>query len=86
MRFFIGIALPEKVRNTLADDAEKLQKAIPGRYAPKSNYHITLVFIGEINQNSIPGIKRAMETAVEGQNRYRDIKALVGAGLRVLCQ
>ncbi|MCD8222150.1 MAG: RNA 2',3'-cyclic phosphodiesterase [Clostridiales bacterium] len=67
MRVFIGIALPDNICHTLADDAEKLYKSIPGRYVAKDNYHITMVFIGETDQNGATGIKRAMNVAVKGQ-------------------
>lgn len=69
MRVFVGIALPGNIRQALADDAEKLCKTIPGRYVPKDNYHITLEFIGEIGQNGVTGMKRAMNKAVKGQQR-----------------
>jgi len=45
MRVFIGIALPDNIRRTLADDAARLCKAIPGRYVAINNYHITMAFI-----------------------------------------
>lgn len=67
MRVFIGIALPDNIRRTLADDAEKLYKIIPGRYVARDNYHITMVFIGETDQKGVTDIKRAMNVAEKGQ-------------------
>ncbi|MCD8336048.1 MAG: RNA 2',3'-cyclic phosphodiesterase [Lachnospiraceae bacterium] len=67
MRVFIGIALPDTIRRTLADVAEKLSKTIPGRYVARDNYHITMAFIGETDQDGVAGIKRAMDAAVKGQ-------------------
>ncbi|MCC8102319.1 MAG: RNA 2',3'-cyclic phosphodiesterase [Clostridiales bacterium] len=67
MRVFIGIALPDNIRCTLADDTEKLHKTIPGRYVARDNYHITMVFIGETDQKGVTGIKWAMNVAVKGQ-------------------
>lgn len=67
MRVFIGIALSDNICRTLADDAEKLHKTIPGRYVARDNYHITRVFIGETDQKGVTGIKWAMNVAVKGQ-------------------
>ncbi|MCD7954672.1 MAG: hypothetical protein LUG93_02730 [Lachnospiraceae bacterium] len=64
MRVFIGIALSGGICRTLAEDAEKLYKTILGRYVARDNYHITMAFIGETDQNGIAGIKRTMITAV----------------------
>ncbi len=67
MRLFIGIALPDNIREKIGADASKLKKVIPGRYVAKENYHITLVFIGETDQDGVDAIKRAMDAAVIGQ-------------------
>ncbi|MCD8232215.1 MAG: RNA 2',3'-cyclic phosphodiesterase [Clostridiales bacterium] len=67
MRLFIGIALPDNIREKIGADADKLKKVIPGRYVVEENYHITLVFIGETDQNDVNVIKRAMDAAVIGQ-------------------
>lgn len=67
MRLFIGIALPDNIREKIGADADKLKKVIPGRYVVEENYHITLVFIGETDQDGADAIKRAMDAAVIGQ-------------------
>ncbi len=68
MRLFIGIALPENIREQIDADAGRLKKVIPGRYVSKETYHITLVFIGETDQNGADAVKRAMDTATAGQS------------------
>lgn len=68
MRLFIGIALPKDVRNKIAADAEHLKHVIPGSYVPAANYHITLVFLGEIDQNGVEKAKNAMVKAAQEQN------------------
>lgn len=67
MRLFIGIALPDNICDKIGADAGRLKKVIPGRYVVKENYHITLVFIGEIDQNGADAIKRVIDAAVIGQ-------------------
>lgn len=67
MRLFIGISLSDNIREKIGADADKLKKVIPGRYVVEENYHITLVFIGETDQNDANVIKRAMDAAVIGQ-------------------
>lgn len=67
MRLFIGIALPDNIREKIGTDVGRLNKVIPGRYVSKDNYHITLVFIGETDQNGADVAKCAMDAAVIGQ-------------------
>ncbi|MCD8012897.1 MAG: hypothetical protein LUG99_06945 [Lachnospiraceae bacterium] len=67
MRLFIGIALPDTIRDKIGADVSKLKKVVPGRYVSKNNYHITLVFIGETDQTGAAAAKRAMDAAVIGQ-------------------
>lgn len=45
IRLFVGLALPEALRDTLS----MLERGIPGaRWVESDNYHVTLRFIGEV--------------------------------------
>ena len=57
MRLFVAIALPDDVRNRLAE----LRTGIPGaRWVPPENMHVTLRFIGEADGGSCRDIVDAL--------------------------
>ncbi|WP_114392337.1 RNA 2',3'-cyclic phosphodiesterase [Oleisolibacter albus] len=59
IRLFVGLALPEEVRLRLA----RLGGGVPGaRWAPAANFHITLRFIGEVDEGLAQDIDMALET------------------------
>ncbi|MCX7821790.1 MAG: RNA 2',3'-cyclic phosphodiesterase [Brevinematales bacterium] len=63
MRIFIGVNLPEELKDivyqTIKFFKEKYNNAI--NYVPKENLHITLKFIGEINEKDFMSIKNSLE-------------------------
>ena len=62
-RIFIAINLPENIKKELISYQEKWPE-LPVRWTRKDNLHITLAFIGSVNDEEIPGIlKAARETA-----------------------
>lgn len=64
MRLFFGLSLPPDIRLAAAACAAQAQAAIPGRYAPAENYHITLAFIGEVSEDRLPDAHAVLESAV----------------------
>ncbi len=57
MRLFAAILLPEDVRSALAG----LAGGLPGaRWAPEENYHLTLRFIGEVDQGFAEELAEAL--------------------------
>ena len=53
MRLFFGLTLPDDVRRAADDCARRARTAIAGRYAPAENYHITLAFLGEVEESRL---------------------------------
>ena len=50
MRLFIAVPIPEDLRNCIYRDAVLLKReGIAGSYPVKENYHITLKFLGEVD-------------------------------------
>jgi RNA 2',3'-cyclic 3'-phosphodiesterase len=63
MRLFVGIALPETVRDRIA----LLEGGIPGaRWVKRDNLHVTLRFIGEVDGGAAHDIDAAL-AAVKGR-------------------
>ena len=61
-RIFIAINLPEEIKRELISYQEKWPE-LPIRWTRKDNLHITLSFIGPVNDEEIPGICQAAREA-----------------------
>ena len=62
MRLFIAIDFPPELRGALAADTERLRRFISsGRFTPRENYHLTLVFLGETPPDRLGVVVEAME-------------------------
>ena len=57
IRLFVALALPEPVLDAL----ERLQSGLPGaRWRPRENFHLTLRFIGEVNERDAASVDDAL--------------------------
>jgi len=64
-RIFLAINLPEKIKQELERYQEKW-KSLPIRWIPSKNFHITLVFLGYLNNDELFEVSKATkETAFE---------------------
>ncbi|MCK5130079.1 MAG: RNA 2',3'-cyclic phosphodiesterase [Clostridiales bacterium] len=58
MRLFIALTIPPHIKNVLYKASEQIQNTINnGNFTSLHNYHITLVFIGELSKSIIPTIE-----------------------------
>ena len=61
MRVFIGVRLPEAIKEQLGAVQEEVKRAsLKGSFTDPDNFHLTMRFIGEVN----PEQKSAIETAL----------------------
>ena len=63
LRLFIAIPLPGPVRGLLARDGETLRRFCRGSFTREENYHLTLVFLGETEEERLPAIIAAMDAS-----------------------
>ena len=64
MRTFIAIELEKEVREVLSEAQEKIKKFCRrGNYTPESNFHLTLHFLGEIQEEDLEYLQDAMYEA-----------------------
>lgn len=66
-RVFVAVPLPPEVRMALADALDPV--AIPGRVAPPENWHITLRFLGTVDQMTYERFLAGLD--VEGREPFR---------------
>lgn len=65
-KIFIGIDLPAQVRKRLAEKLEKWAD-LPVRWVDKSTYHVTLLFLGHVEEDRVLEICALVRAAVETQ-------------------
>lgn len=67
MRLFVGLDIPDAIRENLARYMEDLRRAAPGvRWVRPESLHLTLKFIGEFDEARLEELQRAL-AAVGGQ-------------------
>lgn len=68
-RIFIAINLPENIKEKLGKYSQKWPN-LPAKWTKPENLHITLVFIGDINEERILEIKKAIACVVKEQKPF----------------
>lgn len=68
-RIFTAINLPKEVKKELVSHQQKWED-LPVRWAPPQNLHITLVFIGSVNQKRVEQIKGVTEKVAEASSPF----------------
>lgn len=66
MRAFIALELPERFEDEVADLARLLGENIEGRFMRRDTYHLTLAFLGEVDDAARASAMDAMDEAAEG--------------------
>lgn len=67
MRAFIALEISERFADDLAAMARGVAAAVPGRFIPRENYHVTLVFLGEIGEAASRDAIAAIDAACPPQ-------------------
>lgn len=75
MRLFVAVSIPENVRKTLYAEAAQLQKEglFEGKITERENIHLTLKFLGEIEENKLEIIIERLKEIKE-----KKIEAILG--------
>lgn len=63
MRLFVSIDLPDEFAKPIADIQEKLSEAEGIRPTDPTQTHVTLKFLGEVEEGRVPELEEALETA-----------------------
>jgi 2'-5' RNA ligase len=71
MRSFVAIDLDPEIKNALQDLILKLKKTKADiRWVNFQGMHLTLKFLGEVNQDSIPAIEAVLRAASAGRSPF----------------
>ena len=66
MREFIALELPAAFADEVAGLARRLEAACDGRFVPAGNLHLTLAFLGELDEAGTRAAMGALEAACAG--------------------
>ncbi|MFC5368104.1 RNA 2',3'-cyclic phosphodiesterase [Salinirubrum litoreum] len=65
MRLFVSVDLPDALADPLADLQQEFGDAPGLRFTDPEQAHLTLKFLGEVDEKRVPEIEDALETAVD---------------------
>jgi RNA 2',3'-cyclic 3'-phosphodiesterase len=88
MRVFIAIDIDEKVRAAIADVQKQLNAKVDirkgdAKWVEPENIHLTLKFLGEIDDSKLPEIKEITEQVTAAHNKFTlDIESVGSFGGR----
>lgn len=61
MRLFLALDIPQEIRRAMAEYVERVRQYAPeARWARVEGLHVTLKFLGEVNDSRLPEIKAAL--------------------------
>ena len=64
MRLFFGLPFPHQVRRDILPVQKQLQKnAVKGNFTAVGNFHLTLSFLGEVEEERLPAAFAALDAA-----------------------
>ena len=66
MRAFIALEISEQLRYEVAGLARRLGQSVSGRFVQPGNYHVTLAFLGDVDERAIAAACDALDVACEG--------------------
>ena len=64
MRLFVSINFDQPTKANILKVQERLRREGNGNFSHEENLHLTLVFLGQINETRVPDIKEAMNAVV----------------------
>ncbi len=72
MRLFVAIEIPEGVRREIARRVEPLKRVLPrARWVNPAGMHLTLVFLGDVEEPKVVGLQGALCAALAPLSRFR---------------
>ncbi len=72
MRCFVAVDIPDRVREQIGELEKGLKTRVPGvRWVRPDRMHLTLVFLGEVDDAFVAGAKERLVRAVSGVVRFR---------------
>ena len=71
LRLFITVNMSQVVKNQVAQVIPNIKSHYKGRFVPMDNWHITTLFLGEVEEEKLPKLEKAMETVSQQIRPFR---------------
>lgn len=65
MRAFIALELPEVFVEETLELARDLRSCVDGRFVPATNYHLTLAFLGDVDERDVASAMAALDAVAD---------------------
>jgi len=79
MRTFIAIEIPDEIKKEMAEAQSRLKgSGVEAGWTKPEGIHLTLKFLGEVEESRVPEIMDALTSAIQGMGRFR--LEIAGAG------
>jgi 2'-5' RNA ligase len=67
IRSFLAFELPPKIREQIGELSRELRKSrLPARWVQEGNIHLTIVFLGSVEENVVKDLKETVGSVVRG--------------------
>ena len=70
MRLFVAIELPEDIREELVAVEEKLKNFFKAKWVAKDTIHLTLKFLGDVEEKMLEDIKKTVSEISQKNHRF----------------
>ena len=70
MRLFIAAELPETLLEALAESSAALRSCVRGRYVAPDSFHVTLVFLGDVEAGRVSLAADALEEGCRDEEAF----------------
>jgi 2'-5' RNA ligase len=71
VKLFVGLEIPRRVREAVADRCANLRQALPqASWVSSDNYHLLLAFLGEVDEDSLPAIGEALRSVFASRSSF----------------
>ncbi|SIR52823.1 2'-5' RNA ligase [Haladaptatus litoreus] len=78
MRLFVSIDLPDSLAEGVAGVQDRFRDAEGLSFTDPRQAHLTLKFLGDVDEDRIPAIEKTLESAVESDVNFGPFSATVG--------
>ena len=70
MRCFIGVPISDEIKRKLVKEQKEISEVIKAKFVEKQNLHISLRFLGDVSEEKVNELKKALGEALLGKKGF----------------